>query len=353
MNRPLVKYALLVAFVLSLPVTAHAMSRPDSWITMKAKTALYLADDVQGSAINVDTINGRVSLFGKVRSEKEKARAADEVRTVDGVAEVRNYLQVVPPGNETQVQRSDDAIKSDVEKALSADPSLNDSSVSVKSVDKGVVLLAGKAASWSDNVRALHTTSSKPGVVRVVSEIEVADVVADEDFKMDLNAKADPGKRSTGGVISDLWITSATKVRLAADSRTPATEINVDTYDGVVTLFGMVPSQESRSAAQEIARSVSGVQRVENKIEVVPSPKQDMVQARDDVILQGVKKTLQDRGDQNNASIGVEVSNGVVRLTGMVPTWERSLSAVYSARSVSGVRSVRNDMTVETRQAAR
>src|SRR6185369_6813826 len=36
----------LVALALSLPVAAHAASRPDSWITMKAKTALYLADDV-------------------------------------------------------------------------------------------------------------------------------------------------------------------------------------------------------------------------------------------------------------------------------------------------------------------
>ena len=361
MKRP-IQYTLIAALALSLPIAADAASRPDTWITMKAKTALYLDGDVQGSAVNVDTINGRVSLFGKVRSEKEKADAAAEVRKIEGVVDVKNYLQVVPPAKEERVQRSDDAIKSDIESALKADRALDNSSISVKSVNKGVVLLSGKAASWNDNVRALHLVSGKPGVVRMVSEIEVRDEIADGDFKLDTDAKPGPAKADAkpesakpegGSVLSDLWITSAAKMKLAADARTPATEINVDTVDGTVTLFGMVPTKESRSAAQEIVQSVSGVKRVENKLEIVDTGRQDTVQAKDEELQENVKKALNDRGDQENASIGVEVSNGVVRLTGKVPSWERSLSAVYSARSVHGVRSVRNDMTVETQQAAR
>jgi hyperosmotically inducible protein len=353
MKRQSIRFALLTAVALALPIAAHAASRPDSWITMKAKTALYLADDVQGTSINVDTINGRVSLFGKVRSEQEKAKATAEVRKVEGVVDVKNYLQIVPPAKDASVQRSDDAIKSDVASALKADPALDNSSISVKSVNKGVVLLTGKAASWNDNVRALHLTSGKPGVVRIVSEVEVRDEVADGDFRLDETAKPDPAKQSVGGVMNDLWITSAAKMKLAADSRTPATEINVDTVDGTVTLFGMVPTADSKSAAQEVVQSVSGVKRVENKLEIVTAQQQNSVQARDEEVQENVKKVLKDRGDQDNASIGVEVSNGVVRLTGKVPSWERSLSAVYSARSVQGVRSVRNDMTVETQQAAR
>ena len=353
MNIQPIKYALLAVLALSLPIAAEAASRPDSWITMKAKTALYLAEDVQGTSVNVDTINGRVSLFGKVRSEKEKANAAAEVRKIEGVVDVKNYLQVVAPANDTKVQRSDDAIKSDVAAALKADATLDNSSISVKSVNKGVVLLSGKATSWNDNVRALHITSGKPGVVRIVSEVEVHDAVADADFRLEDDAKADPAKRNPGGVMNDLWITSAAKMKLAGDSRTPATEINVDTMDGVVTLFGMVPTPEAKSAAVEIVQGVSGVKKVENKLEIVTAQRQDAVQARDEEVQENVKKTLKDRGDQENASIGVEVSNGVVRLTGKVPSWERSLSAVYAARSVQGVRSVRNDMTVETQQAAR
>jgi hyperosmotically inducible periplasmic protein len=351
-DRSWLKYVLVAALVLSFPLAAHA-SRPDAWITMKAKTALYSAEDVSGTAINVDTINGRVTLHGKVHSDTEKNKAAEVVRKVEGVVDVRNLLQVVPASKEVRVQRADDRIKKDVEKGLKADRSLDDSSISVKSVNKGVVLLSGKAASANDYVHAVHFAADQPGVVHVSSEIAVPDTLADEDFKTNVDTKTAAGKRNPGGVMSDMWITSATKMKLAADSRTPATEINVDTTSGVVTLFGMVPSEDSKAAAAEIARGVHGVKRVDNEIEVVSSARQEMVQSRDEDIQAGVKKALTDRGDQENANIGVEVKNGVVRLTGTVPSWQRGLSAVYSARSVAGVRSVLNDMNVTEMTAGR
>jgi hyperosmotically inducible protein len=340
--RPWITLVLLTAAVMSLPIAAQANTRPDAWITLKAKTALYIADDVSGTAINVDTINGRVTLAGKVHSDTERAKAVEIVKKIDGVLDVRNLLQIVPPGKEAKVQRSDDLIKADLDKRLTADHSLDNSSISVKSVNKGVVLMHGKAASLDDNERALYYAVMTPGVIRVASEIEVNDMIADDDFRTD-----NPATRSTSTVISDLWITSATKMKLAMDSRTPATEINVDTNSGVVNLFGMVPSADSKAAAGDIARGVSGVTRVENEIEVVSPGMHDMIQARDDEIRVGVNKALADRGEQENADISVEVKNGVVRLTGRVPTWQRNLSAVYAARSVEGVRSVRNDMTVE------
>lgn len=340
------KYALLTTVFLSLTIAARAESRPDAWITMKAKTALYVAEGVSGTGINVDTINGWVTLHGKVRNAQEKARAEEEVRKIVGVVDVRNLLQVVPPARAEMVQRSDEVIEEDIERSLKADRSLDDSSISVKSVNKGVVLLSGKAASPGDSLRALHCAASQPGVVRVVSEIESSDMFADDDFRTEADAKADPVKRNPGGVMSDLWITSAVKMKLAADSRTPATEINVDTYDGVVTLFGMVPSKESKSAAHEIAHGVSGVKRVENQIEVVSSARKEAVEVSDEKIQERVKMTLKDRGDQVNADVDVEVKNGVVRLTGTVPSWQRSLSAVYAARSVGGVKAVRNELRV-------
>lgn len=340
------KYALVSTVFLSFAIAARAESRPDAWITMKAKTALYSAENVRGTAINVDTINGRVTLHGKVRNAQEKARAEEEVRKVVGVVDVRNLLQVVSTAQAEMVQRSDDVIEQDIENALKADRSLDDSSITVKSVNKGVVLLSGKAVSSGDNLRALRCAASQPGVVRVASEIESPDTLADDDFRIETDSKVDAGKRNPGGVISDLWITSAVKMKLAADNRTPATEINVDTYDGVVTLFGIVPSKKSKSAAHEIAHSVSKVKRVENQIEVVSSARKEAVEASDVEIRAGVEKSLKDRGDQENADVDVEVKNGVVRLTGTVPSWERGLSAVYSARSVSGVRSVRNELRV-------
>src|SRR5262245_35133316 len=371
-TSPWLKLGLVFVVFLSLSVAANA-ARPDAWITMKAKTALYAAPDVHGTDINVDTINGRVSLYGTVASQTEKARAEEEVRKIEGVVDVRNLLKVGDTGKSghsdqgqaEKSKRSDQAIKNDVEKALKADRSLDDSSITVKSVDNGVVMLSGRAASPDDNLRAIRVARSQPGVAHVKVETESPDTYSDEEFRCEKTGSAtptastnEPGKsassasRSAGAAVTDVWITSATKMKLAADSRTPATDINVDTYDGVVTLFGMVASNESKSAATEIAKSVNGVKRVENKLEVVAAWKEEAVQAKDDTIKDGVEKSLKDRGAQENASIGVEVSNGVVRLTGKVPSYERGLTAVYVARGVPGVRSVRNELKVDTDHAS-
>jgi hyperosmotically inducible protein len=351
MSRFKLPHALAAALLLFVPAVARAESRPDSWITMKAKTALYATDGVSGSDISVDTINGRVTLHGKVQSETEKALAEKEVRSLVGVVDVRNLLQVVSSTSAARVQRSDDVIKSEIESRIKTDRSLDDSSIVVKSVNKGVVLMGGKAESASDNLRALHTAAIQPGVVHVASEIETPDTFADDEFQFDRDAKTDSTHRTNGGVMSDLWITSTIKMRLSADNRTPATEINVDTYDGVVTLFGMVPSKESSAAAHEIAHAVSGVKSVQNQLEVVSSANKNSVQARDEDVRTGVKQALKDSGDQQNANINVEVSNGVVRLTGTVTTWQNNLSAVYAARSVTGVRSIHNELKVVTLDA--
>lgn len=350
------KYGLVATAFLSLTIAATAESRPDAWITMKAKTALYAASDISGTAVNVDTINGRVTLHGKVTTAQEKTRAGDEVAKIVGVTDVRNLLQVVPSSKAAMVEKSDDVIKTDIEKAYKADRSLDDSTISVKSVNKGVVLLSGKAESAGDNMRALRTARRQPGVVGVSSEIENVDTYADDDFRTEASLKADPKDGSTsrnaGGVMSDMWITSAVKMKLAADSRTPATEINVDTYDGTVTLFGIAPSKASKTAAHDIAHSVSGVKVVENDIEIVSPTRKDAVDVSDDAVTAAVKKALKDQNEKDNSAVSVEVKNGVVRMTGTVPSWQSNLSAVYAVRAVNGVRSVRNDMTVMVAKSA-
>jgi len=119
------KNALVVAIAVFLPiVAARADSHGDAWITTKAKAALEVTAGVRASAVTVDTKDGRVTLSGKVRSEKAKATAAARVGNVAGVVEVRNYLQVAAPGSKGRVWRSDDAVKADSRKIPSADRSL-------------------------------------------------------------------------------------------------------------------------------------------------------------------------------------------------------------------------------------
>jgi osmotically-inducible protein OsmY len=334
--------AVVLSALLAAPVYAAA---PDAWITTKTKLALLTSESVSGTAIHVDTVLGKVTLHGKVHSAEEKAKAETVAKNIDGVQEVRNLLQVVSPQHEKARQASDDALKQRIEKVLQADSSLKDSSISVKSVNKGVVLLAGTAKTLSANLRAVETVAWVPGVERVASEIQSPDTLADAEIWRDRTAQSpnkEYGMRDSAG---DMWITSATKMRLMADSRTPALAINVDTRAGVVTLFGIVPSREVKAAAEADARKVTGVKKVVNELQVVASANQAAVKAQDKDLEREVKKAFE-KSDFND--ITVEVKNGVVRLTGTTATGARRLEAAVLARSIQGVRAVEDDLRLTT-----
>jgi hyperosmotically inducible protein len=143
-----------------------------------------------------------------------------------------------------------------------------------------------------------------------------------------------------GGTAGDTWITSATRMRLLADSNTPALDIDVDTHDGVVTLFGIVPTEASRSDAEVNARAVDGVKSVRNELQVVPAAKLRAVEAKDDAIEKGVEKKLAQGAGLDKHKIDVDVKDGVVRLTGSVQKPDDRLAAGYAARAVPGVRAV-------------
>lgn len=74
---------------------------------------------------------------------------------------------------------------------------------------------------------------------------------------------------SSAASAPDAWITTDAKVRLIANSDTPARDINVDTLAGVVTLFGTVPTEAARRAAELEVKKIDGVKSVENDLQVV------------------------------------------------------------------------------------
>jgi hypothetical protein len=81
-------------------------------------------------------------------------------------------------------------------------------------------------------------------------------------------------------------------MRLLADTQVPGLEIDLDSYDGVVTLFGMVPSHEAKAFAGADTLKVSGVKHVVNELQVVASSRQEAVSARDDDLQREVRTAL-------------------------------------------------------------
>lgn len=67
----------------------------DTWITTKVKSSLLADTDVAGLDIQVDTVNGVVTLSGQVDQQAQIERATRIARDIDGVTEVRTNALVV------------------------------------------------------------------------------------------------------------------------------------------------------------------------------------------------------------------------------------------------------------------
>lgn len=73
-------------------------------------------------------------------------------------------------------------------------------------------------------------------------------------------------KEGTGEYIDDTVITTKVKAVIFNEPTLKSSEINVETFKGVVQLSGFVNSRSDISKAVDLARSVKGVKSVKNNM---------------------------------------------------------------------------------------
>jgi hyperosmotically inducible periplasmic protein len=144
----------------------------------------------------------------------------------------------------------DGVISTSVNTALVGDSLTKAHNIDVE-VFKGRVQLNGFVGSNAERTQAVALAGKVDGVTAV-----------------DNNLKIRGEKRTTGETTDDAALTSKVKSALIGDDRTKAHEINVETNHSVVLLAGFVANNASRSAAGDIARSITGVKKVDNQIAI-------------------------------------------------------------------------------------
>jgi hyperosmotically inducible protein len=149
---------------------ASAHASDDAWISTKIRIALMTTDGAGRNAVKVETEHGKVTLHGTVDGQAVKDKAEATARSVGGVTEVKNLLQVVKESRKDAVKAVDKDVKEAVEKSLKRDETLE--GINVKSVDNGLVLLDGSTTSLDHKLRAIETVYDIPGVRQVSSNIE-------------------------------------------------------------------------------------------------------------------------------------------------------------------------------------
>jgi hyperosmotically inducible protein len=154
-------------------------------------------------------------------------------------------------------------------------------------------------------------------------------------------------QESAGEAIDDTVLTSKVKVALIDDPVTKAGQINVETYRGVVQLGGFVDNTQQKAQATKVARSVTGVKEVRNDLRVSTKPHATTGQDVDDSMLTtSVKAKLMEDSTTKAYQINVGTEKGVVQLTGFVDSTTMKAKAGELARSVDGVKDVRNDLEI-------
>jgi osmotically-inducible protein OsmY len=83
-----------------------------------------------------------------------------------------------------------------------------------------------------------------------------------------LGCAGSPTQESTGEYFSDSWITTKVKTSLINDSTVKSSEVNVETFKGVVQLSGFVSSKVAMDQAVLIAGNVQGVTSVKNDMQI-------------------------------------------------------------------------------------
>ena len=94
--------------------------------------------------------------------------------------------------------------------------------------------------------------------------LRIAAVVALVSFVGACKTTTSPGRQ-----VDDAAIKTAVKGKLAADVKlSTLTNIEVNSTNGVVTLAGQVRDETDRIQAEQVARSVDGVIRVNNELQI-------------------------------------------------------------------------------------
>jgi osmotically-inducible protein OsmY len=217
-----------------------------------------------------------------------------------------------------EMERTDEEIKKMVVEELYWDDRIDASKVMVK-VENGKVFLTGNVPSYMARDRTEAAVSRIRGVIGVENNLTVmyAGFPTDEEIRFSIQnlITANPELRKEG--------------------------IRVSAGGGIITLEGSVTSYWRKNEARRVACGANGVLDVINKLTVVPTEKVSDRAIAEDVIAAVERNTYADI-----KNINVEVRNGVVTLTGTVPSLAAFDSAQDAAEFTRGVVNVINDLNI-------
>ena len=249
--KAMYRVALMVAVVAllgaSVPLRASEM---DDRIESSAKKSYVLKTYLQADDIEIQSMDGVVTLTGTVSEESHKSLAQETVGSLPGVKSVDNRLEIK---GERPAENSDAWLMMKVKTILFLHRSLSDSKTEVN-VNDGIVTLQGEATSQAQKELTTEYAKDVEGVKEVNNEMTVT--------------KTSKKARTVGEKIDDASITAQVKMALLYHRSTSALNTKVETKRGMVTLYGKASNAAEMNLATKLANDVNGVKSVKNRMTI-------------------------------------------------------------------------------------
>ena len=156
----------------------------------------------------------------------------------------------------------------------------------------------------------------------------------------------------------DAATTTKVKTALMLSKHVSAFDIDVDTKQGVVSLKGHVPSEETKTIAGAIAQDTSGVKELQNQLVVDPAtrPNPEAGQLSERVADLEIKTMIEDAfrksAELKDKTIEVTTRARKATLNGVVDTESQRTLAQQIVWGVPGLAGLTNNLSVTTPQAA-
>lgn len=286
-------------------------SRSDQEVLQDIKNLIHTHFGESGQGLHVEVKGDRATLWGTVDSLSEKDFFGSRVGRIDGVRELDNSLTVA----------NDGTIKDkDIEKGIAErfqGSNYEDITHLGCRVSRGIATLLGHVETQSTERLAKRLASQVRGVKEIRSEIQFLEKAVDDATLVN---------RVENALVASPWVN--------------AQEIKTEARNGLITLTGLVDTQETMEWVVETAYQVPGVKAVVSEVFTRHRSQGDDLWLTEQLVAKLGQHRL------NSGQIRAFVQDGIAFLTGEVYSEEDRVRAEEMIQSISEIHDVNNSIKV-------
>lgn len=286
-------------------------SRSEQEVLRDIKKLIHTHFGESGQGLHVEVKGDRATLWGTVDSLVEKDFFGSRVGRIDGVRELDNSLTVANDGN----IKDKDVEQGIIERFQGS--TYEDITHLGCRVSRGIATLLGHVETQSTERLAKRLASQVRGVKEIRSEIQFLEKAVDDATLVN---------RVENALVASPWVN--------------AQEIKTEARNGLITLTGLVNTQEAMEWAVETAYQVPGVKAVASEIYTRHRSQGDDLWLTEQLVAKLGQHRL------NSGQIRAFVQDGIAFLTGEVYSEEHRVFAEKMIQYIPEIHDVNNSIKV-------